>query len=172
MRRLPETTAAVEPARPPAAGVTDRTKARILRQRPYHPWHLIPLAAMLCEEGYSDHSRGAIMDEVETGHCLDFIVSIGLLEPVDLVGAGDALDAGRRPPWSAELDPDAPLIPPELDPDDDTETDDAANLDRRIRELVAGWEPFHPEGPADEFEGAVLAHHAALQVWLTFFPSE
>ncbi len=172
MRRLLDSAPVRQPAAGTDNGVADRTKARILRQRPYHPWHLIPLAAMLCEEGYSDHSRGAIMDEVESGHCLDFIVSIGLLEPADLRSAGDALDAGRQPPWSPEPEPDAPLVPPELDQDaeDEDAEGDAERLDRRIRELVEGWEP--PVTNSAAWERAVRDHDEAFNAWVAFFFQE
>jgi hypothetical protein len=71
---------------------------RVLQERPYHPWHLLPLAAFLCESEweYTDAARRVIVDALEQGASLDMLVKEGWLEPSDLPEAGRLLRSGRR----------------------------------------------------------------------------
>ncbi len=95
--------------------------SRILQSRPFHPWHLMDLAAYLCGQGYSDSARGQIMDKVEASTSLDLLVEQRLLEPADLTGAQDALAAGLHAlkadpePFHPGEDGDAPYHPSPAD---------------------------------------------------------
>lgn len=68
----------------------------ILRQRPYLRWDLVPLAAYLCEEGYSTVCRNIVIDGIAAGRSLQHLVEAGELEPADLPGAEHALRRGRN----------------------------------------------------------------------------
>lgn len=71
---------------------------RVLQERPYHPWHLLPLAAYLCESewDYTDSARRVIIDALEQGATLEMLVREGWLEPSDLAEARRLLRSGRR----------------------------------------------------------------------------
>lgn len=75
---------------------------RVLNERPYHPWHLIPLAVFLCESGweYTDEARRRIVEAAEEGRPLRHMVRDGWLEPTDLRAAQKRLREGRR--WLAD----------------------------------------------------------------------
>lgn len=74
-------------------------RERVLRDRPYHPWRYLPLAAYLCEREYSDGMRNRIVDFIADGGFLESLVVVGALEPEDLDGAKEALAEGRA--WHA-----------------------------------------------------------------------
>ncbi len=171
-----------------------QARARILHQRPYHPWYLMPLAEHLTQCGYGTSARNRIVDGVDAGMFLESLVVEGSIDQVDLAGAETALEAGRAwrtsrtltvepfMPGADEPDPFDEVLA--LDAEFDRQDDDAARLDRRIRELVAEWEPpvEHYEPTAQDladygewsegidYRAAVREHHMALRTWLTFFP--
>ena len=60
--------------------------AAILWDRPYHPWHLMPLACYLWSRGYYGSTRNRVVDAVASGTSLVSLVDAGLLGPADVAG--------------------------------------------------------------------------------------
>jgi len=59
---------------------------------------LIPLAAFLCAQEYDAVSRGIILDHAAAGAPLADLAAHGILEPIDLAGAEEALGRGGPAP--------------------------------------------------------------------------
>jgi len=146
--------------------VDDQVKARILRQRPYHPWHLMDLAAFLCVEGYSDAARDQIVDAVDEGYLLDSLVALRILEPHDLPGAAAALEAGRkrraeRALTTLSVEPFMPG-PDEPDPFDEVleldaalDAEDTSRLDRRLAEMRQWYDEHGSWGDWVDRQGGI-----------------
>lgn len=112
---------------------------RVLRDRPYLAWHLIPLAAYLCVQEYSDPMRNRIIDWVIDGGLLESAVVDGILERGDLAYAQYALDSGRM----RRARQPAPMLPP---------IRGGAPVGDELPSLLLGNdEPFLP-GPDDDRE--------------------
>ncbi len=149
------------------------------------------LSAYLCVMGYDSEPRcqilrrviddghldGAVplwLDAADLADATEVLVSTQLSHPQESSAWGNRSDEPSmfRPAddvWSLgpAVPPDAPLVPPELDQDaeDEDAEGDADRLDRRIRELVEGWEP---QPDTDPFAAAAIE---SMRHWYRTTPS-
>ncbi len=146
-----------------------QSRARILRDRPYHPWWLMPLAEHLDHCGYGNSARGAVIDHIEDGGFLTSLVVAGSLESADLAGAEAALESGRRRRAARRLTVE-PFLPGPDEPDPFDEVAEFEALPVPYEPTPSDWKEYAAVREAEDFATAVREHDEALRIWLTFFP--
>ncbi len=156
--------------------ISDQIRSRILHQRPYHPWWLMPLAEFLTQSGYGTSARNRIVDGVDDGLFLSSLVVEGSMDSADLIGAEAALESGRawRSSRTLTVEPFMP-DPDEPDPFDEVlELDavfDEADAAREYHPTPEDWEDYRRWSEGEDFAAALRAQSDALNIYLTLFPN-
>jgi hypothetical protein len=128
MPKIPETLRSYQ------RSVSRLTLARILADRPYHPWCLIPLTATLIERDYPSWTRVVVVDTIEHGGTIAGTIAAEWLEPEHRAAAEAAIAAGLDGSWLWDGPNDA--VPVAVTPEADIPTDIDTTWEATVADVV------------------------------------